>query len=78
MTNRITQKDLEQMVYRLNGNTEPQYSTVGAYALSYAYGGVKLIQYINTSGAQREISRDGFGTKRQLYGFLQGMLAAAQ
>lgn len=76
MTNRITENDLSQAVKRINkaagfGN-DPDHNMIGLYSLSYAYGGVKLVQ--NTKGGgQRDISTGGFGTKRALYTFMQGM-----
>jgi hypothetical protein len=87
MTNRITQKDLEHLVKELNlatGNPieystptacEKFTSNIGNYHLSYAYGGVQLHQVYNTSGGIRTISTSGYGTKRELYTFLRGMLA---
>lgn len=80
MTNRITQSDLDYQVSALNENAgfgpNPKYSTIGAYTLSYAYGGVQLQQYANESGGVRTISLGGYGTKRELYHFMNGMLSA--
>lgn len=76
MSNRITQKDLEYLVEYLNkakGFVKPSYDTVGSYRLDYAYGGVKLVLVVNEYGSIRAVSTDGYGTKRQLYTFMQGM-----
>ncbi|MBE3141876.1 MAG: hypothetical protein IMZ53_14970 [Thermoplasmata archaeon] len=86
---RITQKDLENLVLRINKatrNTESQYTkqadgqfkgNIGNYSLDYAYGGVKLVQMVNEHGGIREISHSGFGTKRELHvwmcAFLDGL-----
>lgn len=77
MRNIITQKDLENVVNRLNritGNPEiPNYSTVGAYDLNYAYGGVALHKYTSEHGAVKDI----FGyhmPKRELYNHMQAYI----
>lgn len=83
---RITQKDLEWQVKRINKATKsptaPYTRTdgkttgnIGNYHLDYAYGGVKLVRMVSDGGGIEEISRDGFGTKRQLYSWLQAFLA---
>ena len=91
---RITQKDLEYLVKRinevsgspmeycvkssgLNGTqiNQPFKSFVGHYHLDYAYGGVKLVRTTNEGGGITEISRDGFGTKRELYNWMRAFLA---
>lgn len=78
--NRITQKDLDYQVSRLNERAghgdNPKYGTSGAYTLSYAYGGVKLEQYCEGGGVWT-ISTNGYGTKRELYNFMNGMLVNA-
>jgi hypothetical protein len=53
-------------------------ANVGNYHTSRAYGGIKLVQMMNCHGGIREVSHDGYGTKRQLYNFLSGMLAGIQ
>jgi hypothetical protein len=77
MANRITQRDLENQVISLNNrlSLEGKYGTIGAYTLSYAYGGVQLHQWCNEHGGVRTISTGGYGTKRELYNFMQGMLS---
>lgn len=79
---RITEKDLKIRVARLNklvGFDNPKYSTIGAYCLDSAYGGVQLQQYVNNHGAVRDIFRCGFVPKRELYhligAFMDGMEA---
>lgn len=79
MTNRITTKDLEYLLSQINQEKgygpNPPYCTVGAIGLDWAYGGVKVVTYTSQSGGQRDLSCFGYGTKRQAYIFLRGMLA---
>lgn len=86
---RITQKDLEYLVKRINevtkspirpwGTLAKPYpangANIGNYHLDYAYGGVKLVRMVSKGGGISLISRDGFGTKRQLYSWMQAFLA---
>jgi len=51
----------------------PVYSTIGAIDLDWAYGGVKVVEYVSTGGAERDISRHGYGTKKEAGIFLEGM-----
>ena len=87
MANRITQKDLEILVKRINEATKSpiaQYiatppdnkikANIGNYHLSYAYGGVKLERMCNESGGVNTVSTGGFGTKRELYNWMQAFL----
>ena len=71
---RITQRDLEIKVHRLNNiagfTSPPEYSTIGAYCLDYAYGGVSLHRYVNESGGITDIFRQGYMTKRDLYNLI--------
>ncbi len=68
---RIKQSDLEYQVSVINtkkGFELPvSYSEIGAYVLSYAYGGVSLHQYVNTNGAINDVFRCGHVPKRDLY-----------
>lgn len=86
--NRITQKDLEYLVKRINevtkSPTEPYTrptqadnsfkSNIGNYHLDYAYGGVKLVRMVNPHGGITEISDGGFGTRRELYNWMRAFL----
>lgn len=67
---RITQAHLEGVLRRINRTAgfgdNPKYSTPGAYCLDYAYGGVKLAQYCNEGGGQRDITC-GFNPKKETY-----------
>jgi hypothetical protein len=67
---RITDKDLYNLVNAINERMrergEPQ-----SYQLGYAYGGVKLV---NMGNGCRDVSHDGFGTKRELYTYMTGFL----
>lgn len=80
MSNRITQKDLEHAVTELNcktGNPTEYYTgrkaNVGAYVISYAYGGCQLQQVTSESGGIRNIT-SGYNPKREVYNVIQGML----
>jgi hypothetical protein len=67
---RITQAHLEGVLKRINRTAgfgdNPKYSTIGAYCLDYAYGGVRLAQWVSEGGGERDITC-GFGTKRETY-----------
>lgn len=69
---RIKQSYLQAFVDRLNAGKPGPYNKPGRYDLDFAYGGVKLVQYCQ-GGGQRDISTGGFGTKRDLWRFMQGM-----
>ncbi len=67
---RITQKHLEVKVDRLNrkhGFIDPEYSTIGAFCLDYAYGGVSLEKWCNAHGGVHDIFNRGHMPKRELY-----------
>ena len=83
---RITQKDLDILVQRINeatGNPVSSYRRVNDklvgnpcnYHLDYAYGGVKLVQMCSDGHGCSNISTDGFGTKRQLYSWMRAYLS---
>jgi hypothetical protein len=78
---RITQKDLEAVLKRINSNAgfegEKLYSTPGAYCLDGAYGGWKLAQYVNEHGGQRDITC-GFCSKKELYYNMQAFLSGME
>ena len=90
MSNRITQKDLEYLVTQINKatnspieqytkNAEGKYkANPGNYHLSYAYGGVALERMANEGGGDRRISTGGYGTKRELYTWMQAFLSGLQ
>ena len=76
-TKRITTAQLEALVKRLNiskGYSPDKYTdgkaSANTYFISWAYGGCELLQQLEGGGA-RVISRDGYGTKRELFNFLQ-------
>lgn len=72
---RITQKDLERQVNTINELTDnPKGYEKGSYILDYAYGGVKLAKIVNDAGGQTNISNGGYGTKRELYNFMNGFI----
>ena len=88
---RITDKDLENLVDRINRTlgTPMTYATanddgkrtinIGNYHLDSAYGGVQLVQTVTIGGGVRVIIH-GYGTKRELFNkmhaFLEGVRAA--
>lgn len=81
---RITQSNLEGLLKRINAKAGfitvdgkgPKYSEVGSYTLDYAYGGVRLDQFVNESGGIKTITND-YVPKRKLWelmhAFLMGM-----
>lgn len=82
MSNRITQKDLEWLVKIINNRAkspqepynEARQANIGNYHLDYAYGGVKLVRMCNEHGGIRTISSGGYGTKRELYNWMEAFL----
>lgn len=89
---RITQKDLEKLVARINtltGSPQKTYEydragryvpQAGNYHLSYAHGGVKLERMSltpNCSGIS-EVSTGGYETKRALYTWMQAFIAGIE
>ena len=87
--NRIRQINLDYLVDRINEVTKSPMSSyttkdgsilkanIGNYHLDYAYGGVRLVRMVNKQGGIEEISGTGFGTKRELYAWMQAFLAGA-
>ena len=80
MTTRITQRDLESTVARINRLTDspmeyakpfskdvPFCSNVGNYHIDQAYGGVQLVRIVNTGGGISNVLGCGHVTKRELY-----------
>ena len=85
MSNRITQKDLEQLCLEINKATNQPLKPVdkkqwqiGNYHLDYAYSGVKLVRMCNEHGGIRTISRGGYGTKRELYNWMEAFLSGLE
>ena len=88
MSNRITTKDLENMLDRINdaagtgheGTSKgwilqedgTQKCNVGAYVLDWAYGGVRLSRLMNESGGESDITQRG--TKRETYYMMHSFL----
>ena len=88
MSNRINQSHLMNLLNRINkaaGANPKAWSTVdnrwtanvGTYALDWAYGGVCLVQMMNESGGERNITQRA--SKRETYwqmdAFLLGLEA---
>lgn len=91
MSNRITEKDLQSLVDRLNeitGNKKEQYTkdettgryvgNIGNYHLSFAYGGVTLHQMFNEGGGITTPLGGGYFTKRELYYKLHAFISGIQ
>lgn len=87
---RVTQKDLELLVKRINEETNNPTTThtktedghfkanIGNYHLDYAYGGVKLVQTMTEGGGIRTVSCGGYETKKNLYHQLIVFLAGVE
>jgi len=86
---RITQKDLERLVEKINvitGSPEASYtrqkdgktrSNVDNYHLDYAYGGVALHRMVNENGGIHDIF-GGHAPKRELYDKMHAYIAGAR
>jgi hypothetical protein len=82
MTNRITEKQLQAIVDRLNritGSPSAPYvgnvAQVGNYHLSHAYGGVCLHRMHNEGGGVSSPLSIGHIPKRELAGLLHAFIA---
>jgi hypothetical protein len=86
---RITNKDLETLVTKINKltNSPMKYATKtetgikcnpGHYHLDRAYGGIKLVRTCNEGGGIEEISRYGYGTKRELYQWMHAFIGGLE
>ncbi len=89
MMDRITNRDLDSLVDRINkatgspmtpygprGNpTEHLTANIGNYHIDSAYGGVKLVRMGNNGGGTSDISTNGYGTKRELHSWMIAFLA---
>lgn len=93
MSNRITEKDLQNLCDRINEATgspmtpwervnDRNRANIGNYHISHAYGGVCLQRMHNESGGVSCPLSQGHGPKRDLYNemyaFLCGLGAAKQ
>lgn len=91
--NRVTEKELEAIVGRINrmtGSPDTAYTrqpegrmkaNIGNYHLSYAYGGVQLVRMTNEGGGVSNVLGTGHVPKRELaglmYAFINGLDAKA-
>ena len=78
---RIKESDLKALVSRINKafNIENKnYSTIGAFDLDYAYGGVQLVQYVNEFGGVNDVFRCGHITKKDLYNRMDAFLTGIE
>jgi len=85
MMERITTKDLEAIVARLNaitGNPQDPYSSdikgrlrpnTGHYWLDRDYGGNKLVQFLDGSRS-RDVSNIGYASKRALFDWIDAYI----
>ena len=78
---RITQKDLENIIERLNKVTKNpltpwtrrdgrNVANVGNYHIGGAYGGVQLLQMATEGGGVKDVFRCGYVPKRELYNLI--------
>ena len=82
---KITNKDLEALVKRINTITDSPLepytrvsgkytANIGCYHLSGAYGGVTLHRIDTISGSVSAPIGGGYHTKRELYNLMQGFI----
>lgn len=79
---RITEKDLEAVVLRINNITnspvKPYFdgkAQIGNYHLSHAYGGVSLHRMHNEAGGVTTPLNCGHISKRELYNLMQAYIS---
>ena len=87
---RVTEKDLENIVSRINrmtGNPESSYvrnaegklePQAGNYHLSFAYGGVTLHQMCDEGTGTHDVLRCGYVSKRELQSLLFAFIDGIQ
>jgi hypothetical protein len=90
MSQRITQKDLERMVLRINralNRPETPYgkdengrfkANLGNFHISSAYGGVALEEVQTDGGGVRRVSVGGYEPKRALYAWMIAFLSGIE
>ncbi len=90
MTDRITNRNLEAVVARINRTfnekeeaytREPDgtfHANIGTFTLDGAYGGVALFRIMNEGGGVTDVLRTGHTTKRNLYDQLFAFLAGVE
>lgn len=90
MSNRVTEKQLQAIVDRINRmmgtpmatytkDAEGRYrANVGNYHLDFAYGGVKLAQIASDGGGTHDVLRIGYVTKRELESALFSFIAGIE
>jgi hypothetical protein len=72
---RITEKDLQAVVDRINRTTGSpmKWGDVGNYQLDGAYGGWRLVRVVNKSGGVTDIT-SGYRSKRDVYDLMHSWL----
>lgn len=86
MSNRITDKDLQNLAARINAELEtPQNpyeengkTNIGNMHIAHAYGGVCLHQMVNNDGGVRTVLCGGYVPKRALFEQLHAYLAGIE
>lgn len=85
MTQRITQKDLQAVVDRINRETNnPQTTWIkedgknksqyGNYHIDSAYSGYQLVRVVNPHGGVENVLNCGFVSKRELYDLMHAYI----
>lgn len=80
MTQRITNKDLEFMLNRLNEKTAHLHVEcgkpwkIGQYTIQWGYGGVQLHKICSAGRGVDVVSHGGYVSKRELYNQLNTLL----
>lgn len=79
---RITERDLDKTVLRLNELTgsptsyfnDERKTNIGHFCLDCAYSGVQLQRVVNHSGGVSTVFNCGYTTKRELYSLMQAFV----
>lgn len=90
MSNRVTEKQLQAIVDRINTVTKSPiqpysknkkgmpFSNIGNYHLSHAYGGVSLHRMVNECGGVDDVFRCGHVPKRVLADLMHAFLSGIE
>jgi hypothetical protein len=73
---RITDAKLKQLLERINNHFGYTDLSYGSYTLEYAYGGVQLTKINDNNTGTSNVSTYGYGTKKEMYRFMQGFIKA--
>ena len=76
---RINEKDLKEKIEALNEisgfKSNPDYSTIGSYTLSCAYGGYSLHKYTGKNGSVIDVFNSGHITKKELFNKISSFIS---